>query len=129
VESLGRFNPYIEAHPMGCQLPSPVWLKVFRRDHQPGIEGGRIDPYSGPMTEALTDAIETATAAVTAIDDPVERFKRARTLRAELGEADRALLEVQRTVIWGLYEDRTWGQVGELLGFSGSRAEAIARGR
>jgi len=81
------------------------------------------------MTEALTDAIETATAAVTAIDDPVERFKKARTLRAELGEADRALLEVQRTVIWGLYENRTWAEVGELLGFSGSRAEAIARGR
>lgn len=81
------------------------------------------------MTDALTDAIETATNAVTAIDDPVERFKKARDLRTELADADRALLDIQRDVVWTLYEGRTWADVGKLLGFSGSRAEAIARGR
>lgn len=81
------------------------------------------------MTDALPDAIETATAVVTAIDDPVERFKKARDLRTELADADRALLGIQRDVVWALYEGRTWAEVGELLGFSGSRAEAMARGR
>ncbi|MGW5426853.1 hypothetical protein ACWET9_06450 [Streptomyces sp. NPDC004059] len=81
------------------------------------------------MTEALADALETATAAVTAIDDPVERFQKARDLRAEIADADRSLLEIQRSVIWSLYEGRTWAEVGAMLGFSGSRAEAIARGR
>ena len=81
------------------------------------------------MTEALTDALETATAAVTAIDDPVERFQKARDLRTELADADRTLLDIQRDVVWSLYEGRTWSEVGKLLGFSGSRAEAIARGR
>jgi hypothetical protein len=81
------------------------------------------------MTDALTDALETATVTVTAIADPVERFQKARDLRTELAGADRALLDVQRSVVWSLYEGRTWAEVGALLGFSGSRAEAIARGR
>lgn len=81
------------------------------------------------MTNSLTDAFETATAAVTAIDDPVERFQKARDLRTELADADRTILDIQRKVIWALYEGRTWAEVGRMLGFSGSRAEAIARGR
>jgi hypothetical protein len=81
------------------------------------------------MTDTLTDALETATVAVTAIADPVERFQKARDLRTELADADRALLDIQRDVVWSLYEGRTWAEVGRMLGFSGSRAEAIARGR
>lgn len=81
------------------------------------------------MTEALTDALEDATAVVTAIEDPVERFQKARDLRTEIADTDRTLLDIQRNVVWSLYEGRTWAEVGALLGFSGSRAEAMARGR
>ncbi|MGW8679615.1 hypothetical protein ACWGNN_00850 [Streptomyces sp. NPDC055817] len=81
------------------------------------------------MTEALIEAIGAATTEVKAIDDPVERFQQARTLRTEMGAGDQALMEIQRAAVWALHEGRSWAQVGELLGFSGSRAEAIARGR
>ncbi|MFE4671081.1 hypothetical protein [Streptomyces sp. NPDC056723] len=81
------------------------------------------------MTEALTEALEAATTEVKAVDDLVERFQKARTLRTEIGAGDQALMEIQRAAVWALHEGRSWSQVGELLGFSGSRAEAIARGR
>lgn len=82
------------------------------------------------MTNSLTDAIEAVTVAVKAIKDPAERFRAARDRREEIGDGDQALLNVQRAAIWDLYETKSsWRQVGEELGFSGSRAEAIARGR
>lgn len=81
------------------------------------------------MTHALTEAIEAATTNVKDVDDPIERFRAARTLRTQIGDADHTLLEIQRAAVWTLYDGRSWAQVGELLGFSGSRAEAIARGR
>lgn len=81
------------------------------------------------MTPALTEAIEAATNDVKAIEDLVERFRAARELRDEIGDADRSLMEIQRSTVWQLHEGRSWAEVGELLGFSGSRAEAIARGR
>lgn len=81
------------------------------------------------MTDALIAAIETATAAVAAIDDPAERYQLARETRVKLTDGDRALLEIQQAAAWNLYEGRTWAEVGEILGVSGSRAEAIAKGR
>lgn len=81
------------------------------------------------MTDSMTAAIEDATAAVAAIEDPVARFEAARLERATLAAADRALLAIQREIVRGLHEEHSWAQVGELLGFSGSRAEAIARER
>lgn len=81
------------------------------------------------MTNALTDAIDTAVDAVEAIDDPVECYKAARQERARIGSGDRRLMEIQKIRVWQLYEGRSWAEVGELLGISGSRAEAIARGR
>ena len=81
------------------------------------------------MTNALTDSIETAAAAVAAIADPVERYQAARDERAKLAAGDRTFMEIQQAVAWELYETRTWAEVGEALGVSGSRAEAIAKGR
>lgn len=81
------------------------------------------------MTDALTEYANREAAPVAAIADPIERFAVARDERAKHGAADRALMEIQKAVVWELYEGRTWAQVGDLLGFSGSRAEALARGR
>lgn len=81
------------------------------------------------MTDALTEYAEAEAAPVAAIADPIERFEAAKNERAKHGAADRALMEIQKAVVWELYENRTWAEVGELLGFSGSRAEALARGR
>lgn len=81
------------------------------------------------MTDALTASIETAAAAVAAITDPVERYLAARDERSKLASGDRTFMEIQQAVAWELYETRTWAQVGEELGVSGSRAEAIAKGR
>lgn len=81
------------------------------------------------MTEALTEAIEATTAEVKAIENLIERFHRARDRRADLSAGDQALMEIQRATVWELHDGRSWAEVGELLGFSGSRAEAIARGR
>ncbi|MFI2349724.1 hypothetical protein ACH492_22255 [Streptomyces sp. NPDC019443] len=81
------------------------------------------------MTDPLTGALEDATAQVAAVADPVERFRAARERRAAITQADRELTEIEKAVVWELYEGRTWAEVGKILGFSGSRAEAIARGR
>lgn len=81
------------------------------------------------MTQTLTAAIDDATTHVEAVDDPVERYHAARRERALIAEGDARLKVIQREVVVLLREGRTWSQVGELLGISGSRAEAIARVR
>lgn len=129
VESPSSFNTHIEEGLAPCQLPSPRSLKLICVDHQHGVEGARFDPYSDPMTDALADSIETAAAAVAAIADPIERYRAARDERTKLASGDRTFMEIQQAVAWELYESRTWAEVGEALGVSGSRAEAIAKGR
>lgn len=81
------------------------------------------------MTDPLTSALEDAITQVAEVTDPTERFRAAREKRAAITDADRRLTEIEKAVVWELYEGRTWAEVGKLLGFSGSRAEAIARGR
>lgn len=81
------------------------------------------------MTDPLTSALEDAITQVAEVTDPAERFRAARDKRAAITEADRRLTEIEKAVVWELYEGRTWAEVGQILGFSGSRAEAIARGR
>lgn len=81
------------------------------------------------MTEALTTAIEAAAEEVAAIADPVERYSRARDIRAHLISGDHRLKDIQQAVANDLKVGRTWAQVGEKLGVSGSRAEALAKGR
>ncbi|MFJ2399828.1 hypothetical protein ACIOUE_00890 [Streptomyces xanthochromogenes] len=81
------------------------------------------------MTDALAEALESETAAAAAIVDPIERFRAVRDLRARLDSVDQSLIEIEQGVVQTLHETRSWSEVGALLGFSGSRAEAIARGR
>lgn len=81
------------------------------------------------MTEALITVIETEAGALTGISDPVERFNRARDLRAQLDRGDRILKDVEQSAVIELKEGRPWREVGELLGMTGSRAEQISRGK
>lgn len=81
------------------------------------------------MTDALTTAIEDAIEDVAATADPVERYRQARILRAELIDGDHKLKAIQQAVALDLKTGRTWAQVGKALGVSGSRAEALAKGR
>lgn len=81
------------------------------------------------MTNALTQPLVAAETEVLATGDLIERYMAARENRAEIAASDRRHMEIQRDVVWKLYEGRTWAEVGKLLHISGSRAEAIARGR
>lgn len=81
------------------------------------------------MTEALTTAIEDAIGDVEATADPVERYHQARLIRAQLIDGDHKLKAIQQAVANDLKDGRTWAQVGEALGVTGSRAEALAKGR
>lgn len=90
------------------------------------------------MTDALTTAaieaatqqvISAATEHVASIDDLAERYQAARRVRAHLDEGNQALKEIQQAVAKDLKPGRTWAQVGQLLGVSGSRAEALAKDR
>lgn len=81
------------------------------------------------MTDALTAAHEKATAVVAAIADPIERYQAARDAREKISEANGALQRIQRDVVLELRPGRTWAEVGDLIGVTGSRAEAIAKER
>lgn len=64
-------------------------------------------------------------AAKTEVEDPVERYFKLKELKALLA---RDIAAAQAEVAKELYLDRTWDQVGELLGgVSGTRAEQISR--
>jgi DNA-directed RNA polymerase specialized sigma subunit len=81
------------------------------------------------MTDALEAAGQKTLADLGKIDDLVERYHETRTQRARVAEIDRALKGIERGIALTLKDGRTWRQVGELLGVSGSRAEQISRGR
>lgn len=81
------------------------------------------------MTDAYTHAVETVTARLMAISDPIERFKETRNERKTNSQADATWKQIQVDVVNTLREGRTWAEVGELLDISGSRAEALAKGR
>jgi hypothetical protein len=78
----------------------------------------------------LGPAYEAALNEVRAIEDPPERFKEARAFRSAIAESDRSLRQLQKEVILALKEQGlSWREVGDRLDMSGSRAEAIAKGR
>lgn len=81
------------------------------------------------MTDALTTTIETATERVAAIADPVERYNAAREIRGQIADGDRELRLIQQRTVKSLKTDRTWAEVGRMIGVSGSRAEQLATGR
>ncbi|MBP2581893.1 hypothetical protein J3A78_002371 [Streptomyces sp. PvR006] len=76
----------------------------------------------------MTDAVETAERALIAalkeIGDAVERYEAVKELEARL---DRSLKGMKADVAKELYVDRSWNQVGKMLGVTGSRAEQISR--
>ncbi|MET7975777.1 hypothetical protein ABZW44_22580 [Streptomyces mirabilis] len=77
----------------------------------------------------MTDSLEAAAVALVdelnKISDDVDRYQAAKELEAWI---DKNLRQVKAVVASNLYDGRTWGQVGELLGVTGSRAEQISRG-
>lgn len=79
------------------------------------------------MTQNLRAAIQADAADVSAIPDLVERYHAARRCRDVL-DGDRTFKDIQQSVVLALKEGRSWREVGELLGVSGSRAEQISRG-
>lgn len=81
------------------------------------------------MTNALTASIEAAIEDIAAVADPVERFNEGRKIRAEFSDGDRRVMLLQQSAVEELKQGRTWAQVGEALGVTGSRAEQIAKGR
>ncbi|GAA3384451.1 hypothetical protein [Streptomyces racemochromogenes] len=80
------------------------------------------------MTDSPTPPSEEQAEPLSA-EEMAARFRAARLRRAELAEEDRVQKQIEEAMVWGLHEGRSWAEVGRILGFSGSRAEAIARRR
>ncbi|NYV73137.1 hypothetical protein [Streptomyces sp. UH6] len=77
------------------------------------------------MTEPIATAEQALIDAVREISDDVERYKAVKALEVRL---DRSLREVKAEVARNLHEGRSWNQVGQMLGVTGSRAEQVSRG-
>jgi hypothetical protein len=77
------------------------------------------------MTESLDTAESALIEAVREISDDVERYREVKDLEVRL---DRSLRQIKAEIAQNLHDGRSWNQVGELLGVTGSRAEQISRG-
>lgn len=76
------------------------------------------------MTPSPDDARRTLIAAINAISDPAERLQEFAAQEEQLkGEFKQGRAQIARE----LKEGRTWDQVGEFFGVTGSRAEQISR--
>lgn len=76
------------------------------------------------MTESVDTAESALITAVREISDDIERYHAVKELEIRL---DQSLKAVKAEVAQNLHEGRSWSQVGELLGVTGSRAEQISR--
>jgi DNA-directed RNA polymerase sigma subunit (sigma70/sigma32) len=76
------------------------------------------------MTPSPDDARSTLIASLDAISDPAERLKEVVTQEEQL---KRDLRDVRARIALQLKDGRTWDQVGEYFGVTGSRAEQISR--
>lgn len=74
---------------------------------------------------ALDEAADALIDALRAISDPVERYQATKGLEARLVDD---LRQVKAAIAQELHPERTWQQVGQMLGVTGSRAEQISRG-
>jgi hypothetical protein len=81
-------------------------------------------PYSRAMTPSPDDARRTLIATLDAISDPAERLREATTQEEQLKVEFK---ELRARIARELKNDRTWDQVGEYFGVTGSRAEQISR--
>lgn len=76
------------------------------------------------MTPSPDDARRTLIAAINAISDPVERLQEFAAQEEHLkGEFKQGRAQIALE----LKDGRTWDQVGEFFGVTGSRAEQISR--
>ncbi|GES27889.1 hypothetical protein San01_03760 [Streptomyces angustmyceticus] len=89
------------------------------------LEVARNRPYSLGMTPAMEEAVDTLVETATETSDLVERYQGIKELEEVL---DVRLREAKAEIAKTLYEGRSWRQVGDLLGVTGSRAEQISRG-
>lgn len=76
------------------------------------------------MTPSPDDARSTLIASLDAISDPAERLTEVVTQEEQL---KRDLRDVRARIALQLKDGRTWDQVGEYFGVTGSRAEQISR--
>lgn len=76
------------------------------------------------MTESLEAAAVTLVGALNEISNDVDRYQAVKALEVRL---EKDFKQIKAKAARNLYEGRTWEQVGELLGVTGSRAEQISR--
>ncbi|MFE9886844.1 hypothetical protein [Streptomyces scopuliridis] len=76
------------------------------------------------MTDTLDARATSLVATIREISDDVERYQAVKELEMRL---DSDLKQVKAEIALTLHEERSWQQVGELLGVTGSRAEQISR--
>jgi DNA-directed RNA polymerase sigma subunit (sigma70/sigma32) len=81
-------------------------------------------PYSQAMTTSPDAARRTLIASLDAISDPAERLQEVVTQEEQLKVEIKG---VRARIALELKEGRTWDQVGEFFGVTGSRAEQISR--
>lgn len=81
-------------------------------------------PYPQAMTPSTDTARRTLIASFDAISDPAERLREVESQEAQL-KAD--MKELRARIARELKVGRTWEQVGEFFGVTGSRAEQISR--
>jgi hypothetical protein len=88
------------------------------------LEVASVRPYSQAMTPSPDAARLTLIASFDAISDPIERL---REVEAQEGKLKADIKGVRARIALELKEGRTWEQVGEVFGVTGSRAEQISR--
>jgi len=81
-------------------------------------------PYSQGMTTSPDAARRTLIATVDDISDPAERLQE---VSAQERQLKLDFKELRARVARQLKEGRTWDEVGEFFGVTGSRAEQISR--
>lgn len=77
------------------------------------------------MTEALDAAENALINAIRQISDDVDRYQAIKNLEARLLPLFK---QESAGIASRLHSDRSWSEVGKLLGVTGSRAEQISRG-
>jgi hypothetical protein len=73
---------------------------------------------------AIAEAADALIDALRRISDPVERYEVAREIEARLVAE---IKQVKASSALELHPNRSWREVGDLLGVTGSRAEQISR--
>lgn len=76
------------------------------------------------MTDSLDTAVASLADAIEEISEPVERYQVVKELEERI---DLLLKHIKAEIAKTLYEGRSWKEVGDLLGVTGSRAEQISR--